>query len=78
MDRNGAKEFWMMDTFIMSRGLWIASNEMGAIYNPRAIIILDGYMYKFTHEGERTIYNCSVMRHGALTLSGNYKQATYK
>ena len=60
----------MMDTFIMSQGLWIASNEMAAIYNPRAIID-DRYMYNFTtiiHKGEGIIYNCSVIiqRNGGL------------
>ena len=60
----------MTDTFIISQGLWIKSNEMGAIYNPRAIID-DGYMYNFTtiiHKGEGTIYNCSVIiqRNGGL------------
>ena len=43
---------------------------MGTIYNLRAIID-DRYMYNFTtiiHQGEGTIYNCSVIiqRNGGL------------
>ena len=60
----------MTDRFMVSQALWIASNEMGAIYNPRAIID-DGSMYNFTTmigRGEGTIYNCSVIiqRNGGL------------